>query len=138
MRTIRFKESVNLKLILVGIICAIAVSILLSIGIASLIHNGTVNTNTSGYLMALVHFVSMLLSCVLIRSMMKQRDALIAALVGVGYMLILLVVNMMIYSNGIHNFAFILIGISAGILVSLIQTRQARPGNRHMKKVRIR
>ena len=86
----------------------------------------------------LVYFVSVTLSCTILNLITRNKNQLQCVGIGVGYMLLLLMTNLLLFSNGIYNFIYLMIGSAAGIIVSLMQNRQQMPKNKRIKKMRFR
>lgn len=138
LRSFRFKESFNIKFMVLGAIIAVCISLILSAIAGMLINYGKVDINISAYIIMLVYFVSVILSCTILNLITRNKNQLQCIGIGVGYMLLLLMTNLLLFSNGVYNFIYLMIGSAAGIIVSLMQNRQQMPKNKRIKKMRFR
>ena len=131
-------QKVNVKSVIIGIVSAVITSILLSMLSATILLGGKIETNLTGVITSTIHMVSIALVCLLWRVVQKERNLLSVVLTGVGYLVCVLVGNMLIFSSGIHNAIMSIGGIVLGMLVGLLQFQQRNSAALRKRKMKIR
>ena len=117
----------DIKIIGVGIAVAITVSVLLVILESWLVVYGHLSLTATRYLVIVINLMAMLVSGLLARIINKNMRMLHLLIIAAGYILAVLCANILVYSEGVYNFIYTIIGVVAGVGVNLLRFLQQRP-----------
>jgi MFS family permease len=105
---------------LISIICMLLLSVLLTV----LVENETVSISSVSVFTMAIHLLSVFLGTILSITLEKGRIAVIAGIITVAYLVVLLCVNMLVFSAGFNGFgAGILSALAGGVLAILLKGR---------------
>ncbi len=138
MKMVDKKWHIDFKLVGISVVIALIISLLL-IGIeAWLVLNGNIPYSASKYISVLIYFCSLLFAGGAVKLILRTTDLTSMLMMSAVYLVVVLVVNLLVYSEGIHNIILALVGVGSGTVVTLLQNRQPKRPKNHRKKLRIR
>ena len=124
--------------ITLGVLLSLAVSLLFSILATITIEKEIISMESMNILMIGVHALSVFLGSILAISKEQGRIAVIAGAVTVCYLLILVCINMLVFSDGFSGVGTGILGmLSGGLIATLIKSKMLGVKKRH-KKMRSR
>ena len=124
--------------ITLGVLLSLAVSLLFSILATITIEKEIISMESMNILMIGVHALSVFLGSILAISKEQGRIAVIAGAVTICYLLILVCINMLVFSDGFSGVGTGILGmLSGGLIATLIKSKMLGVKKRH-KKMRSR
>lgn len=89
--------------IVIGIVAASIISVLLTVGLTSLIMNGTVGESATGPYIFLIRTVATGIGCLVGTMLMKGKYLLIAGAIALGYLAVLVGMGIVLYEGSFNN-----------------------------------
>lgn len=132
------KNRINLVMVGIGAIVALLISIMIVAIESWLILAGNIPENISMYSSVLICFISLIASGSLIRLFYKTIDLIHILMICGTYLVCIIAVNLLVYSEGIHNVVYTILGIGGGVCANLLHIRQPKGMKNYRKKMRIR
>ncbi len=128
----------NVKVIGIGVLLAFVISCILLATASWLIFSGRMLLTIGKYIMPFVYFLSLTIMGIIMRFGYRGLESMTILYVNIVYLLVILIVNLLIYSKGVYNIVYALIGVTVAYPVTLLQNRQHKRGKGYRKKMRIR
>lgn len=120
--------------ILISLICAV----LLSIVLAVMIEKEIIAVDAAPSFAVAIHAISVFIGSIISLSFEKGRIAMIAGVVATSYLLLLLCINMLIYSSGFAGLGGGVISAYVGSLLAVMIKSKISGKNKRRTKVRSR
>ena len=115
------KKNTSLTMhIALGILVSLIVSFLLSILVTVLIEKEVISIENMNVLMPATHALSVLFGSLLVISKERGRIAVIAGAIAACYLLVLVCVNMLVFSEGFDGLVTGILGVLSGGLVAIL------------------
>lgn len=128
------KDTSILVHIAFGLLLSLIVSFLLSTLATVLIEKEITPIASMNMLMIGIHVLSVFVGTTLATSMEKGRIAIVAGIVTACYFLILVCINMLLFSEGFENLGIGVLSIIAGGLIAVLaKSKTGRSKKRHIK-----
>lgn len=128
------KDTSILVHITFGLLLSLIVSFLLSTLATVLIEREITPIASMNMLMIGIHVLSVFVGTTLATSMEKGRIAIVAGIVTACYFLILVCINMLLFSEGFENLGIGVLSIIAGGLIAVLaKSKTGRSKKRHIK-----
>ena len=116
---------------LIGVGIAIAISLLLSMGLASLVLKGTASMDEPGIYVFLIRALSVFMGSFLATVIVKEKHLQVIGIVAAGYLLVLLAGGIIFYDGSFHNFGTgMLSSLVGGAISCLIKVIPRKKGYR--------
>ena len=126
---------INVSLgILLTMVCAFLLSILLTV----LVENERIHLSGIPVYLYGIHAISVFIGTLLSLTLEKGRLAIIAGIVAAAYFVILVSINMLVFSSGFEGIIGTAAGISAGGALSVLLKAKTGGGKKHKVKMRSR
>lgn len=126
---------INVSLgILLTMVCAFLLSILLTV----LVENERIQISGISVCLYGIHAISVFIGTLLSLTLEKERLAIIAGIVAAAYFVILISINMLVFSSGFEGVIGTAAGILAGCALSVLLKVKQSAGKRHKVKLRSR
>lgn len=121
-----------------GILLSLTVSFLLSILATVLIENEVTPITSMNILMIGIHAVSVFIGSTLAITMEKGRIAIVAGIITACYFLILVCINMLVFSEGFAGLGTGMLGMMAGGLIAVLTKSKMSGTKKHRIKMHSR
>lgn len=108
-----------IKHIAAGALLALASSLLLSVIVTMLVEKGYIAMGSTSIPIFVTHAISVFSGATLAIRIEKGRTAIVSGVVSAVYWLILLCVNMLIFTEGIEGVAFCCVAVTVGCLMAI-------------------
>ncbi len=132
------RNRINFKVVAIGAVVTLLISIMFVVIESWLVLSGNIPNEITIYLSALICLISSLASCSLVRLFYKTIDIIHILMICGTYLVCLIAVNLLVYSEGIHNIVYTILGIGGGGCASLLHIRQPKRIKNYRLKKRIR
>ena len=132
------KDTSILVHITFGLLLSLIVSFLLSTLATVLIEKEITPIASMNMLMIGIHVLSVFVGTTLATSMEKGRIAIVAGIVTACYFLILVCINMLLFSEGFENLGIGVLSIIAGGLIAVLAKSKTGRSKKHHIKMRSR
>ena len=137
-RSMTGKETGAAVHIILGVLMSVACTFALSILLAVLVEKEAVSISAVPTLSVGVHAISIFVGSMLSMTLEKGRIAIIAAIVAAAYLVILLCINMLIFSSGFEGIGATILSVFLGGLLSVFIKGKFSGNKKHRIKMRSR
>lgn len=122
--------------VVVGMLVALVVSVLLNIGLTSLVMNGYIAENGTTVFVFLSRAISVITGGLLTSSLAKEKILLVIGLSAVGYLMILIGLGIVLFEGSFHNFGSGVLSVAAGVACACIMKLKPPSKKKHSVKYR--
>lgn len=134
----RSKNEHSMVIVVVaGSFAAIITSLILILGLTSLMLKGSLNVSVAGVAVFTVRVLSVFVGCLIAGSMYKQKGALVIGSVVVIYLAVIISIGIVAFDGLVENFALGLLSALLGgvfaLILRLIPKKRAFRSVRHIK-----
>ncbi len=106
--------------VVTGCVSAILVSLLLTIGLTSLILNGSLSESRTGLIAFLIRVLSVFLGCLIAGGICKERVLPVIGLIAGGYLITILVIGIIAFDGSFHNFLSGILSVLLGSVLAFV------------------
>lgn len=137
-RSITEKETGSAVHIILGVLLSVACTFVLSILLTVLVENEVISISAVPILSAVIHAISIFVGTLLSTAMEKGRIAIVAVIVVATYLIILLCINMLVFSSGFEGMGSTILSVFLGALLSVFINGKFFGRKKHQIKMRSR
>ena len=119
----------------IGILISIFTAFLLSILLTVLVENETIRPESVPVVAAAVHAISVFFGAMVATTIEKGRIAVIAGISGAGYFILLLCINMLVFSSGFNYILSCAAGVLCGVLITILIKAKFAGKKKHRIKI---
>ncbi len=133
-RSMRKKDTGIAAHTAIGIVVSLVSAFIFSVLLSVLIERELVSFNNATAFTMGIHMLSILIGSIVAISLEKGRIALVAGIVTAGHFLILLCINMLIFSSGFEGIGqCVLASLGGGLISVLINMKRSRKKKYNIK-----
>lgn len=137
------QSNVNKRTTPVAVMIGIAISLFLATAftavITTLIANRTITADVQAYIIPVIHAVSIYIGGIIGKLLCSNKRFITEAICGAGYLLVLVVMNLLFSENGMHRIVSTLLGVIVGVICAgFTWNPSSNRGLKGRRKVRFR
>ena len=119
-RTASSEKVTEISAIVIGVLSASIVCFLLTIGLTSIVMNGTVGETTGGLYIFGIRMVAAFVGCVVSTLLMKGKYLLMVGAVSIGYLAVMIATGIVMYDESFKNVLSGVVSVSLGGVIACL------------------
>lgn len=117
--------------IVIGIVAATIISVLLTVGLTSLIMNGTIGEVTTGPYIFIIRTVASAIGCLVGTTLMKGKYLFIAGAIALGYLAVLVGMGIILYDGSFNNILSGAVSVLLGGVIACVAVLKPLKKSKH-------
>lgn len=122
--------------VLAGVIAAVVISLLLNMGLTSLVMKGHVEEKGTKIFMFLIRAVSVMVGGMVATALSKEKLLLVIGLTSVAFLVILVGLGIIFFENAFHNFGGGALSVATGAACACVLKLKVPTKKKHSVKYR--
>ena len=124
------------KGILLGMLCSMVISLLLLLGVTSLLLGGKIEDDLVGLLISVIKFTAVMIGVLVCTSITKEKFLIQSVVIAIGYVLLLTITGLLIYDGVVSGFWMDMISVALGAAAGYLLRFKLQDKGRRRRKIR--
>lgn len=124
-------KTAEVTAIVIGVVAALIISALLSVGLTSIIINGTVSEVTAGSYAFIIRTVASGVGCLIAAMLLNGKHLLIVTATALGYLAILVGMGIILYEGSFNNILSGVVSVLLGGAIACIAVLKPLKKSKH-------